>query len=274
MDLQAVKLAPYLQAGAFYYKTKLCVHNFTVYNMTTHDATCYWFTEDQSNELKASTFVSCLLDYLLKKCIPTNIPIIIYSDGCTYQNRNNVMANALLNFSMQHSVTIFQKFLEPGHTFMECDSVHAAIERKLKNREIHLPSEYLKVTQEARQKPRPYEAIDLQYTFFRNFSLSEHLRYTSIRPGRQKDDNTVTNIKVMKYDESRIQVKIDYDGNWEDIPGRMKSMPIIEEYPPMYVARCKVSYAKWKHLQELKSVLPKDVHLFYDNIPYYNNRTK
>ncbi|KAL1276526.1 hypothetical protein QQF64_036149, partial [Cirrhinus molitorella] len=41
MDLQALLLCPRLKASALYYKTKLAVHNFTVYNMLTHSATCY-----------------------------------------------------------------------------------------------------------------------------------------------------------------------------------------------------------------------------------------
>ncbi len=39
MDLQALLLCPKLKASALYYKTKLAVHNFTVYNMLTHSAT-------------------------------------------------------------------------------------------------------------------------------------------------------------------------------------------------------------------------------------------
>ncbi|CAG9791489.1 unnamed protein product [Diatraea saccharalis] len=34
-DLQSVKLCPMLQASTLYYKTKLCVHNFTLYNLAT-----------------------------------------------------------------------------------------------------------------------------------------------------------------------------------------------------------------------------------------------
>jgi len=41
MDIQAVKLAPFIRASSMYYKTKLCVHNFTVYNQTTADVCCY-----------------------------------------------------------------------------------------------------------------------------------------------------------------------------------------------------------------------------------------
>lgn len=37
MDLQAVLLAPTLQASALYYKQKLAVHNFVIYDLATHD---------------------------------------------------------------------------------------------------------------------------------------------------------------------------------------------------------------------------------------------
>ncbi|CAG9772937.1 unnamed protein product [Ceutorhynchus assimilis] len=166
---------------------------------------------------------------------------------------------------MKHNVTIYQKYLEPGHTYMECDSVHANIERKLKNREIHLPSDYLSVTREARQNPRPYEAIDLDFSFFLNFASNEHLRYSSIRPGRLKDDPTVTDIKALKYENGKIEVKINYDTEWQELPARPKEIPIIEKYPRMLNQRCKIPDNKWKHLQELKTV---HVHHFYDNLPH------
>ncbi|GBP79918.1 hypothetical protein EVAR_75290_1 [Eumeta japonica] len=57
-DLQAVKLCPQLQASALYYKTKLCVHNFTMYNLTTKDVYCCRFDETNAG-LTASAFISC-----------------------------------------------------------------------------------------------------------------------------------------------------------------------------------------------------------------------
>lgn len=38
MDLQGLLLCPKLQASALYYKMKLGVHNFTIYNMASHEA--------------------------------------------------------------------------------------------------------------------------------------------------------------------------------------------------------------------------------------------
>lgn len=208
MDLQAVKLSPWVTANKFYFKTKLCSHNFTVFNLKTHHVACYWFSEDQNSELKASTFVSCIIDYLQKNCLTeTKTPIVLWSDGCTYQNRNTVMANALLNFSMIHGIPIYQKYLEVGHTQMECDSVHALIERKLRNKEIYLPSDYVRISREARPKA-PYDCYDLEYTFFKDYASAQHQRFHSIRPGKKPSDPVVTDIKAIMYrPEGIIQVR-------------------------------------------------------------------
>lgn len=64
-------------------------------------------------------------------------PFLFYSNGCAFQNRNvTIFANALQHNYIMHSMTIYQKYLVTGHTQMECDSVHATIERKKKNKEL------------------------------------------------------------------------------------------------------------------------------------------
>lgn len=130
MDVQSVKVTPSLNASALYYKTKLTCHNFTIFNNANHDTKCYWFDESQA-DLSANTFATCLIDYLQENCDGSK-PVIIWSDGCTAQNRNSILSNALLFFSSEKKVVIEQKFLQKGHTQMEVDSVHSLIERKLK----------------------------------------------------------------------------------------------------------------------------------------------
>lgn len=173
MDLQAVKVSPNVNASAIFFKTKLCCYNFTVFNLESHEVVCYWFTEVDS-DLQASTFTSIVLEHLEKYCVSKKVPIVIYSDGCTYQNRNNILANALLNFSMKHDVEIFQIFLERGHTQMECDSVHALIERKLKGKDIYLPTDYVRATMEARKKPILYETRVLKRVFLKTCGKERH----------------------------------------------------------------------------------------------------
>lgn len=58
--------------------------------------------------------------------------IIFYSDGCGYQNRNIILLNALLSFSINNNIVIEQKYLVNCHTQMACNSVHSTNERSLK----------------------------------------------------------------------------------------------------------------------------------------------
>ena len=66
--------------------------------------------------------------------------VILYGDGCFYQNRTVSLSNALIHFPVGRKKTIFQKFLEKGHTWMEVESVHSATEGKLRGRQIFWPA--------------------------------------------------------------------------------------------------------------------------------------
>lgn len=112
-DLQAVKLCPQLQASALYYKTKLYVHNFTMYNLGTKDVFCYWFDETNAG-LTASVFISCIIHILRRTLEQKCIPIILYSDGCTAQNRNVFLANALLQLAIEKKCRDRTKNLRKG----------------------------------------------------------------------------------------------------------------------------------------------------------------
>lgn len=117
MDLKSVKLCPILKTSALYYSMKFKVHNFTLYNLANHKSINHWWNETEG-ELEASIFCSILTDYLTSYLTrheqegfnQKSNKIKLYSDGCGYQNRNAIMANALLNFSTRHQVQIEQKF--------------------------------------------------------------------------------------------------------------------------------------------------------------------
>ncbi|XP_045484411.1 uncharacterized protein LOC123689220 [Pieris rapae] len=266
-DMQAVMLCPYLNASALYFKTKLCVHNFTVYNLSNHQAMCYWFDETVT-DLRATTYASFFVAYITNLLENDPKEVIIYTDGCTAQNRNNVVSNALLRLAVKYNVTITQKFLEKGHTQMEVDSVHSVIERKLKNREIHLPSQYAMISKEARIKPFPYDVVMPDYTFFKDYSRKDYLVYESIRPGRVAGDKCVTNIRVLRYNtNSTIDYKLMYSDEYMRLPRRAKPIEsLLSEPPQLHDGPQKITKAKFNHLQELKTVIPPDCHEFYNNL--------
>lgn len=182
MDAEGVVLCPKLLASALYFKSKLQLHNFTIYDILTHDSTNYVWDETES-DLQSSTFTSILIHHLEKLIESGPLPITIYSDGCGYQNRNVVMSNALRLLAMKHSRSITQKFLEVGHTHMECDSTHACIERKSKGMTFGLPSDFETAILTARDKLSPFVVEHLTHEFFRNYDDQNYLTLKSIRPG-------------------------------------------------------------------------------------------
>lgn len=272
-DLMAVKLRPQLQASSLYYKMKLAVHNFTVY-LETHDVICYWFEESQT-DLVASAFASCLVDAveeLLDKS--GSRPIVnIFSDGCTYQNRNSILSNALLDLSMRKNVTINQKYLEKGHTQMEADSVHSVLEGAMRNRDIYLPSQFIYITKNARKNPFPYRVKFVDWKFFKDFSNPNYMVYDSIRPGKKSGDPVVTDLRWLQYDFcGEIKYALDFSTELQPLPIRPKTTirtgQINNVLLPLNSGPVKIPKDKWKDLQDIKPVLPHDCQNYYDFLPH------
>jgi len=62
MDLEAVMLCPLLKTSDLYYKTKLALHNFTLFNLATKLAKCYVWQEGEGG-LVASVFATMISDF-------------------------------------------------------------------------------------------------------------------------------------------------------------------------------------------------------------------
>ncbi|XP_049304037.1 uncharacterized protein LOC125776336 [Bactrocera dorsalis] len=184
IDMQAVKLIPQTNANATYYKMKLQVHNFTIYNVISHESDNFVWDETDGT-LVASTFATCIIKYIknsIKKS-PNIHHIIICSDGCFFQNRNVILPNAILSLCVQENITVEHKYLIVGHTQMECDSTHSLIQRKINKRQINLPSELSGLIRESRKDPFPLKVHHVDYKYFLDYE-SIPKRYVSIRPGK------------------------------------------------------------------------------------------
>ena len=59
VDLQSLVLSPKLDASVLYYRSKLSVHNFTIYDLKTNDGFCYIWNETEGG-LSANEFSSNL----------------------------------------------------------------------------------------------------------------------------------------------------------------------------------------------------------------------
>jgi hypothetical protein len=212
-DLQSVLQVPCSDVSLMYYKRKLCCYNLTVYEQAPpNDAYCYLWSEVDgkrgSNEIG-----TCLFKYLTE--LPPEITeISMFSDTCGGQNRNQNVTAILLHAvrTIDHISVIEQKFLEKGHSYMECDSMHSAIERAKKNTAVFSISAWRAIFELSRNK-HPYKVKQLQ---FNEFLDCKALCDETIK-NRTKDVNgKVVNwlkIKVLRFDKSdcnAIQYKYRY----------------------------------------------------------------
>jgi len=265
MDLQAVLLCPKTKASCMYYKTKLQVHNFTLFNLRTHEGYCYVW--DECNGDVSSNMFAWLQYTHFKRYIqehPDVKILIIWSDGCGYQNRNSTVANAYLHLAKEHSITILQKYLVAGHTQMECDSVHSVIERKIRG-PVYSPRDYTIVMQAAWNEPTPYNVTQIHYDSIKDGFQDTYV--TTIRPGKKAGDPTVHQLRVLKYTAEGIEYKLSFDDEYMPLSRRhrLPSSPVLTQ---RYNAKLPISKRKYDDLHDLKHVIPADVHPFFDSLPH------
>lgn len=247
-----------------YYKQKLQVHNFTVYELNEPKNVCLYVWNETEGGVTANEFTSCISHYM--RSVPESFKeIVLISDGCTYQNRNKTLASALSDISKERQIIIEQLFLEKGHTMMEADNVHSVLEHLFKP-PINSPSDYIARMRLARPK-NPYNIKVLQHDFFLDFdNLPTNL--TSIRPGKKVGDPTVTDIRQLQYlPNGEINYKLDYNDEWQSLPQRRSRADVVAPQQ-LYKNRLPITETKYRHLQDLKSVIEGDHHAFYDNLPY------
>lgn len=98
---------------------------------------------------------SLLMDYIQIIVEDGALIIIVYSDACGGQNRSQYFLTMYYAVAMKYGITIIHRYLEKGNTQMECDSVHARIEKKGRKKAVMVPSEWHGIMKTAKVKNLP-----------------------------------------------------------------------------------------------------------------------
>ncbi|KAK9720959.1 hypothetical protein QE152_g21812 [Popillia japonica] len=143
---------PCLTTNKVYYLRTLLdldyLDNFGIHNLGNNKTYTYMWDESIASR-DSSEVASCLLKFI-KQLPPSTKSIIAFSDSCGGQNKNkNTLKLWMYIVNNTNIETVDHKFLEPGHTYMECDEDFGLIEKHKRHIQyVFVPNEWTKAVQE------------------------------------------------------------------------------------------------------------------------------
>lgn len=283
-DLQSVLQIPCSDVSPMYYSRKICVYNLTIYESAPpNNAFCFCWTE-LNGKRGSSEIGSCLFEYL------NNLPLTVkevslWSDTCGGQNRNQHVA-ALLYYlvNVSHIEVIEHKFLESGHSYMEADSMHSAIEHAKKYIPVYTIQDWLNIFRIARSKrnrnrqSEPYHVRELKFNEFYDLKALSEL----LIKNRSKDieGNTVNwlLIKSLRYSKKHadiIEYKYEHSSEYKVIKiwGRGRPPAPPKQLKKLYGNLLPISTKKKEDLVKLckSGAIPPEFHGWYQSLSSAKN---
>ena len=186
-DLEKILICPKGENGDFFYKRKLSVYNFTVF--VSGEQKGYCMVWDQTIGSKGCAEITSCLWYFMKMKIAEGIrEFHIYSDNCSAQNKNQFLFSMYVMASIRYNIKIIHRYLEVGHTHMECDSVHATIEKFVKNKDLFTPAQWYAAIRMAKVNRPHYEVKEISQAEIFDFKpLAKHQSWDKIRTSRIRE---------------------------------------------------------------------------------------
>lgn len=274
-DMQSILQLPVSAIGPLYYKRKLTLHNFTIYESAVSkidNASCYLWAEIDGNR-GVNEIGTCIFDYL--QSLDEKVKhVTFYSDCCSGQNRNQYVCAILM-----HAVNVLpidvidHKFLIPGHTMMECDSMHSAIEFAQRHLAIYSMHEWVNVLQSAR-KQNPYKVKLMSFGDFKDLKT---LASKMVTNRNKSTTGNVINwlqvrwIRLEKKSPNQIQVKTDFDQESFHVMSQSKSKKWLKsKLHNAYGSGLPISCAKYADLMGMvkNNNIPQRYSEFYSKLPH------
>ena len=278
-DLEAVLPTPCSLVSQQYYKRKLGVYNLSVFSLGDKKCTCFMWNETEGKK-SSCEIGTCLYVYL--RSLPRSVNhVILYSDSCGGQNRNQYVSAALRHavVNIESIQTIDQKFLVSGHTQMECDTIHQRVEKAKQRTTIYIPSQWDTVVQMAK-KTDPFTVVPFRHTDVYDF---KKLAATTIRniktdlKGNRVNWLKIRWLRYIKSEPDTIHFKYNMHDDFSAIKVNGASSrrgrscqpgAATTELTYLYSSKLPIADAKKKDLLDLcrLKVIPEDFHSYYRSL--------
>lgn len=160
---------PNITTNDVYYKRQLSIFMFNIHVLSTGQSVFYIYPENTAN--KGSDEVCSFLHHFLYNILDSNVTDLeAFCDSCSGQNKNNIV------FKFFHHVVVKEKKLKSvtcsfpvrGHSYNECDKNSALIPG---NHEAQLPEDWAEALRNCRQKPSPFQVIEVDQEMIKEWGL-------------------------------------------------------------------------------------------------------
>lgn len=269
-DMQSVLQLPCGNESQLYYKRKLVMHNLTIYeSCAKRNAYCnIWLETDGMRG--ANEIGSVIYNYL--SGLPSTVEhVSFFSDSCSGQNRNQFLAAVMMHATqVLHIEVIDHKFLIPGHSQMECDSMHASIEHAKKFKSLYSVEDWKAVMTAARGK-KPYVVNQLHFNDFYNLKQLAAVSITNRNLSTSGEKVNWLSLRWLRYQKNLpdvIQFKVDFDQEEFGVLQQNRRRAVTE-LAGLYTEQIAISKAKKDDLMSLcnAAVIPEAYHNFYKELP-------
>ncbi|KAJ0170598.1 hypothetical protein K1T71_013969 [Dendrolimus kikuchii] len=220
-DLQKVLSIPQSEVSIFHYKRKYPVYNFTVFDALRKKGYCYvWHFQIAK---RGSTEIgSALLHFFKTNCENGITTFSLYSDGCYGQNKNRYIFALYVYAAKLLCISISHRFFETGHSQNEGDSMHACIERNLKNKVVYTPDQIYNIILNSRVTGEKYCVKELEQSDI--YDIKQLVEPHNWR--RDKDGEIIHWADVMEVKTTHLQEnKLFFRYNFEDAYSELDTNP-------------------------------------------------
>lgn len=280
-DMEKVLTIPKSEVSSFYYKTKVSLINFTIFDMGPKLGQCYMWNETVAKK-SSNEVATCTYFFIGKKCEsnPEVKKLSFWSDNPTSQNKNRQVFSMYRLASVKYNVEITHKFLEVGHTHMEVDSMHAAIERSVYKKEIYDQEEWYDYVRNAKKNvpdnnpAEKYEIIkvgeDLEVLDFKKLVSVQN--WTKDTSNNNVKWTKVREIHFSPQEPDIVKIKYEYNGDYVILnTTKKRGRPInLKTYQPptAYLSLFPLPENKIKDLKDLMNcgAIPPKYHPFYEDL--------